>query len=209
MLRKLLLAAGAVYALGSGAAHATVVMDVQNDWAIGYPGPNNPDLDVRSFSANYDASTSSFTLVGHMWGDINTSQPGIYVIGANTGSGLQHPFGPQGAPNVTFNQVIVLQRNGTGAVSGHALTSTIAGDMISVNVPLAFLPSTGAAAIDYTFNLWPRNGTNQISDFAPDNSDVTAVPEPTVWAMLITGFALLGFAARTRRRSAAAFARPT
>jgi hypothetical protein len=207
LLRKTLLAAGALFALSCGAAHAAVAIDNPGDWAIGFPGPNDPDLDVLSFGARYDASTSSFLLTAKMAGAINTSIGGTYVIGANTGTGVNHPFGPQGAPNVKFNQVIVLQRNGTGAVSGHALTPTYSGDMFSVWVPLSFLPSTGAATpFDYSFNLWPRNAGNKISDFAPDDSMLSAVPEPKVWAMLITGFALLG--AAIRRRSAAAFARP-
>jgi hypothetical protein len=208
MLRKTLLAAGALFALNCGAAHAAVVIDNKMDWAVGYTGPFDAELDVVRFSAHYDSSASAFHLVGTLAGAINTATPGIYVIGANTGSGLNHPFAPQGAPDVKFNQVIVLQKNGTGAVSGHPLTSTIAGDTISVWVPLSFLPTTGAAPVNYSFNLWPRNGLGQISDFAPDNSMLSAVPEPATWATVIFGFALLGGVARSRRRSARAFARP-
>lgn len=202
MLRKTLLAASALFAFQVGAAHATVVLDPVGDLLVG----TQQDLDVLTFAANYNPSTSTFTLTGKMVGDIDTSTGGIYVIGANTGAGALAPFGPLGAPNVKFDKVMILRKDGTGTVSGNALSPTFSGHSFWVSVPLAFLPSTGATPDHYTFNLWPRTATNQITDFAPDNAMLSDVPEPATWAMAITGFALLG--AAIRRRAAAAFTRP-
>ncbi|HEY1017256.1 MAG TPA: PEPxxWA-CTERM sorting domain-containing protein, partial [Herpetosiphonaceae bacterium] len=56
------------------------------------------------------------------------------------------------------------------------------------------------------FNLWPRNGVgnnNQISDFAPDNANITGVPEPGAWALMILGFAAAGLGLRRRQLWAA------
>ena len=67
-------------------------------------------------------------------------------------------------------------------------------------MPLSFLPSTGFTnPYDYAFNLWPRSGTNQISDFAPNNSDLVAVPEPGVWALMVVGVGMMGATLRRRR----------
>lgn len=203
MMRKLLLACAATLALAATGAHANTVLDPAGDWAIGYSGPFEADLDVRSFSASFNPTANAFELSAFLDGAIDPTLPGIYVIGANTGAGASHPFTAQGAPNVTFDQVIILQKNGTGAVSGHALTYTISGNWFGLEVPLAFLPPTNPAdtnPYDYQFNLWPRSGGNQISDFAPNNSDLVAVPEPGVWALMLVGVGMVGATLRRRRR---------
>lgn len=200
MMRELLLACAASLALAAAGAHANTVVDGTNDWATGYAGPFNPDLDVTSFSASFNPGTNAFDLGATLAGPIDTSEGGPYVIGVDTGAGASHPFAAQGAPNVVFDQVIVLQRNGTGSVSGHALTYQISGGWFGLEVPLAFLPSTGFTnPYDYAFNLWPRNALNQIADFAPNNSDLVAVPEPGVWALMVVGVGLIGATLRRRR----------
>src|ERR1700761_5103562 len=169
MMRKLMLACAASLALAATGAHANTVLDATGDWATGYTGPFNPDLDVTSFSASYNPATNAFDLTATLAGPIDTTVGGTYVIGVDTGAGALHPFAPQGAPDVDFDQAIVLQRNGTGAVSGHPLIYQINGGWFGLEVPLAFLPSTGFTnPYDYEFNLWPRNAASLISDFAPN-----------------------------------------
>jgi hypothetical protein len=207
MTRKLLLACAASLALAATGAHANTILDNAGDWATGYAGPFNPDLDVRSFSASFNPGTNAFDLTATLNGPIDTTVGGTYVIGVDTGAGASHPFTAQGAPNVVFDQVIVLQRNGTGAVSGHALTVQIAGGWFGLEVPLSFLPSTGFTnPYDYQFNLWPRSAANQISDFAPNNSDLVAVPEPGVWALMVVGVGMIGATLRRRRTTQLALA---
>ena len=201
-MRNFLFAAAAMLVLGGGAAQASTVLDATGDFVPGFAGPHDPDLDVVKFSATFDGS-ANFLFSATLAGDINTAAGGLYVIGADTGAGAIHPFAGLGAPNVTFDQVILVHQNGAASVGAHALTPTISGNTFSVMVPLAFLPSTGFAARDYTFNLWPRNASNQISDFAPDNSMLSAVPEPATWATMISGLAMLGVVARRRRRTLA------
>jgi hypothetical protein len=72
----------------------------------------------------------------------------------------------------------------------------------------SLLPSTGFAnKLDYTWNLWPRDGGlaagfTQIADFAPDNANFTTspVPEPATTAMLLAGMAAIGGLQLRRRR---------
>ena len=200
MMRKLLLACAASLALAASTAHANTIVDGTGDWAIGYSG-NEADLDVTSFSASYNPTLNSFVLQATLAGAIDPSLGGIYVIGADTGAGANHPFTAQGAPGVVFDQVIIIQKTGAAAISGHpALTATISGNWFDLIVPLADLPSTGFTnPADYAFNLWPRTGANIITDFAPNNSDLTAVPEPGVWMLMIVGVGMIGASLRRRR----------
>lgn len=208
MMKNLLLAScAAALGLAATPASAAIVSDAQGDWAPGYTGQKLNDLDVKAFSVDYDAGASLFHLKGTMWGNITAGTEGFYVIGVNTGSGPSHPFGPLGQPNVKFNTVMLVQKNGTGTLGATSLTSmiTIAGDSFMLDIPLSLLPaSTGFDAMHYGFNLWPRGlGTQSIADFAPENSMLSAaVPEVGTWAMMVAGFVALGGAMRTRRRLA-------
>jgi len=205
-MRSVLLAAAplattAVLAFG-GQAHATAIVDPAGDFLPSFVGAHDADLDVLAFSVAYDNVAQAFNFHATLAGEIDPARAGVYVIGANTGTGTIRPFGGIGAPNVIFNQAIVVQKSGAAAVSGNNLSATISGASFSLAVPLAFLPSTGFAPTEYGFNLWPRNGlgnNNQISDFAPDNANITGVPEPGAWALMILGFGAAGLGLRRRR----------
>ena len=148
----------------------------------------------------------NFLIQSTFEGAIDPSMPGFYVIGANTGSGTG-PFGSIGAPDIKFNQVILVQKNGTATIGGVALDAgsvTIGGNALSLIVPLSLLPSTGFSPGRYGFSIWPRSGAGGaevISDFAPDNSPLAAVPEPAAWSLMVGGFGLIGGAMRRRRPS--------
>lgn len=190
-------------------AQAATVADPIGDFVPGFIGPNAADLDVTSFSVGYNTATSVFSLGATLAGDINPATGGLYIIGVNTGTGVIAPFASIGQPNVIFNQAIRINKDGTGTIGATALdpaTITIAGNIFTVRVPLALLPSTGFAPGSYGFNLWPRVGqgnNNQISDFSPENATlaaVSAVPEPATWAMMLVGFAFMGLSLRGKRR---------
>ncbi|MBO9671521.1 MAG: PEPxxWA-CTERM sorting domain-containing protein [Sphingobium sp.] len=145
-----------------------------------------------------------------MAGNIVPGSAGFYVIGANTGTGTLAPFAGIGQPSVIFNQAITVRKDGTGNIGATVLdpsTIMISGDTFSVNVALSLLPTTGFAPEKYGFNLWPRtgNGNALISDFAPENATLAAVPEAATWAMMIAGFTVVGAGMRQSRRRVIAF----
>ena len=199
-MKKLLFATCCAATLGFAAmpAHATYVSDVQGDWAPGYTGTKLDDLDVKSFQVLFDGST--FHLKASMWGTIVPGSEGFYVVGVNTGTGVNHPFGALGQPNVKFNAAFQVRKNSTSSLAG--VTVNIVGDTFWADVPLASLPaSTGYAPDYYGFNLWPRGlGAQAVSDFAPENSTIASVPEASTWVMMIAGFAAVGSGLRSRRR---------
>lgn len=208
--RKLLVAAMATAAVTSTPAHAATVFDAVGDFLPTFIGPNSPDLDVTSFSVSFNNATSTFILGASFAGAIDPTTAGIYVIGANTGTGTIAPFASLGQANVIFNQAITIRKDGTGSIGATTLapgTITISGNTLSVLIPLSLLPSTGFTAERYGFNLWPRIGTgnnNQISDFSPENATLAAVvPEPSSWLLMLAGFALVGTAMRYRRQRTA------
>ena len=193
----------------SVSAIAATVNDPANDFLPSYTaGPLLPDLDVTSFSVNYNSPAQLFTLGATFAGPIDPGTPGLYVFGVNTGTGTIRPFAAIGQPNVIFNQAIVIRKDGTGSIGGGAidpLNIIIAGNILTARIALSRLPSTGFSPTQYGFNLWPRIGVgnnNQITDFAPENATlaIAPVPEPTAWALMIAGFGMMGIALRHRYR---------
>lgn len=201
-------AALALIAAGSTQARAATVTDATGDFLPTYTGPLSADLDVTSFSVTYNSASMNFLLAASLAGAVDPAVAGLYVIGADTGTGTLAPFAALGQGNVRFNQTIVLRKDGTGNVGATTLDPgaiTISGNTISALVPLSLLPSTGFAPQNYGFNLWPRSGLGmnaQISDFSPENATLAAVapiPEPATWGFMLLGFAAAGYRLRRRR----------
>jgi len=208
MVAKHLLIGMAAFSMAAAAhAQSSSVIDSTGDFLPTYTGPHQADLDITSLSVSYNPGTMNFLIQSTFAGAVDPSLPGFYVIGANTGSGTG-PFGSLGAPDVKFNQVILVQKNGSATIGGVSLDAgsvTIGGNALSLIVPLWMLPSTGFDPGRYGFSIWPRNSTvgglATISDFAPDNSTLAAVPEPAAWSLMLGGFGMIGGALRRRRLS--------
>ena len=195
-------------------SHAfTGITDRPGDFLSTFAGrAASADLDVISASAFYNAGTDQFTIVGTMNGAIGLTPTGLYVWGVNRGAGTAG-FAANGIDGVRFDRVIILRPDGTGTVAGAgnlpAGSVTITGNTITGVISGSLLPSTGFAnKIDYTWNLWPRDGGlaagfTQIADFAPDNANFTTspVPEPATTAMLLAGLAAIA-GLQLRRRLA-------
>lgn len=184
---------------------AATVVDPVGDFLPSYGGTELADLDVTSFSVDYDPATETFTIGWSLAGAVTPGTPGFYVLGVNTGTGAIDPFGPIGNGNVIFDQALQIQKDGTGTLGGSALDPSsivIDGDTVTLSLALALFPSTGFEPGEYGWNVWPRGdatGLAAISDFAPDNATLAAVPEPGTWMTLLLGFAGAGLLIRRRR----------
>lgn len=203
----LALAATAV-AMAAPSARADPIVDPTGDFLATFGGSvASADLDVLTASVTYNPATNDFFLTSTMAGAIGSTATGLYVWGVNRGAGTAG-FAANGITGVLFDQVILLRANGTGTVNNVPVTSvTVSGNTISAVVSGSLLPSTGFAASAYTWNLWPRDtafaGFAAISDFAPDNSNLTtavAVPEPETYALMLGGLGLMGWMGRRRQR---------
>ena len=209
------LAASPAFAVSLGTS------DPANDFLPSYTGAHNGDLDALFAYGIYDAGAQEFTFGATVGAAIGTTPTGAFVWGVDRGAGTQRfvTGSPSIGAGITFDAVVLVNANGTGlvnlfsgpAVSLAASAITIQNNTISVVVPLAMLPTTGAAATAYKWNFWPRNqaitGNAGISDFAPNASSigtlsVSPVPEPQIALTMAAGLGLIGAVAVRRRREA-------
>jgi MYXO-CTERM domain-containing protein len=192
-------------------------VDANGDYVTGYAGSRLGDLDVLAASALLNTNTNDFTLSGTMAANIGSSAGGFYVWGVDRGNGTAR-FGGNGITGVLFDMVVILNADGSGRINDlvgglpafvfGAGTAAINGATISIDLDMSLLPSRGLAAADYSWNLWPRDGSapagfGQISDFAPDNSNIKTqtVPEPTSALLALAALGLAGSARTARRRA--------
>jgi hypothetical protein len=197
---------------------AAGVNDAFGDYVAGFTGSRLGDLDVLSSIVTYNPATDKFVFSGTFAADVGTTAGGFYVWGVNRGAGTAG-FAANGLPNVLFDSVVIFNQDGSARITGTnpatllpAGSAKVFGSTIIGEIDGSFLPSTGFAKADYTWNLWPRDGRltgfAAISDFAPDSSNVGvtvvgAVPEPTTYALMALGLGAIGLQRRRR-----ALARP-
>jgi len=199
----------AALAVSAGTAFAGI-SDPVNDFLPSYTGAHHGDLDVVGSFVNYNPGTDTFFFSGTMDAAIGTTASAFYVWGVDRGTGTAR-FGAL-APGVLFDSVVIFRLDGTATVNRFngsnnlpSGTATFAGNTIQGNISGALLTSTGFDKTAYTWNLWPRDGSQSgnaaISDFAPDNSNaaVTVVPEPSTVALLVLGLGAVGLVTRRRR----------
>jgi hypothetical protein len=195
---------------------AATIIDPSGDILSTYVGQVGPDLDILQFTVTADAT--NFYIQVLLGGAPGTTALSRYNIGVDRGAGT-NTFPPGFRPDISLDAIINLQPSPLAAevrlfVGGVVVTITplpagaftISGNTMSAIVPLSMLPSTGFATQDYTFVLWSRTSTpgvpNQlgVADFAPDQGQLSLVPEPSAWLMMLMGFGAMGLAFRRQRR---------
>ena len=226
-LRFMPLGLAALVSLNSAPAlAASAVVDAYDDFLPTYTaGPANGDLDVIAAAAFYDGANQAFSFSTILADKVGLTPGALYVWGIDRGLGTERFLAgsPSIGAGVFFDSVLVVRPNGTGTYNdfingtataldpAHIKISSLTVTLEDLPVGL-FAPGTAGFRADpsqYTWNLWPRVGlgnNNQISDFAPDAANlgfqVTAVPEPETYAMLLAGLGLIGFrVARARQRA--------
>lgn len=176
--------------------NASPVADPAGDYLAGYFGSKTGDLDVIDALLSYNPVTDIFHFESTFNGPIGGSPDGFYVLGINRGDGTAL-FAADGLPDVLFDSIVRINNNGTGNVILLGSTNTsldngsvaIQGSRIVADIAGNLLPENGFEKTAYTWNLWPRDGSQptgfgQISDFAPNasNAAVQVVPLPAaVW----------------------------
>jgi hypothetical protein len=206
-----LICAGVLAAVPLASHALDGITDTAGDFLSTFSGSSaSTDLDVIAATVLYDAGTDLFKLSATMSGAVGSTASGFYVWGVNRGAGTAG-FAANGIDGVRFDRVVILRPDGTGTVAGVGNlpdgSISISGNTITGIVSGSMLVSTGFNKIDYTWNLWPRDGAFSgfaaISDFAPDNANFTStagvVPEPGTIAMMLAGIGVLGFTAARRR----------
>ena len=205
------LAAAAAIAAAPHLAAAQPSSDPVGDFLPTYTGPRAGDLDVLAVDFTFDGSI--FRLFSRSAATIGTTAGSRFVWGLNTGTGTAG-F-PTIAPGVLFNRVVIYTPGGAGnGLNIAGATAEVNGADLTILIPSSLLGSTGFAFSQYTANLWPRasntpdgvpiTGDAQISDFAPNNSNilVTTTPEPASAALVALGVGVAAAAAARRRRPA-------
>jgi PEP-CTERM motif len=143
---------------------------------------------------------------------LSSDGSGTYNLGALTSGVGNIPGGPEGfvyikAGNDGFsaNSMLIAQY-GTGTVTAYEVDAQGLPILATGRLFISGLSGAEGSTIDpltgdFLFSTF--GGGNQIAVVQGFDVPVTAVPEPSTWAMLILGFAGVGFMAYRRRNQAA------
>ncbi len=176
MLKQAMIAAALL--VGSASANAAIITVsgdfTATDWTVYFGAPAAPiDPIYLSYSATFDDSINY---------DGDTT---ILNIGStNIPYALTFSFNH-------FSQDIVIATSGNSGLCNHPEQSFCA------------FVSDLVTGTPYFVEQSPAGGGGWVANTITGGSPNGGVPEPAAWALLITGFGLVGAAARTRRRMAA------
>jgi hypothetical protein len=192
-------------------ATAGTIIDPVGDFLSTYTGPQNGDLDVTGMTVTLNGS-GIFRVTTTLAGNVGLTPGAFYVYGVNRGAGTAG-FAALGLNNVLFDRVIIVRQDATISAAGVG-SAQFSGNTITFDIDgnNALMASTGFTLGQYGWNLWPRaattaagvaiTGNPAISDFAPNNATIAAVPEPSSWALMLAGLGLTGWAMRRKPRHA-------
>jgi len=176
---------------GQNVTGLTVAVDVLNGWAlVNTGGPHTPfafNLVNSSFNATgFSTQTAMNGAITAVWGNEKPAQDTPYGTFTNGISSTMDQGGLPGhgeSDNNTFELQFTLDGAKITDFTKNSLGYFFAADVSN-----------------------PRGGTGAVaSALSTEINLLTAVPEPGTWAMMILGFASVGFMAYRRKRQGGAF----
>lgn len=206
-MRGLLAAVAAIAMLPSAANAAEFV---NGSFEAGVPAGSFSTVSGGNNSAitGWTVTGNSVDYIGNYW----TAQDGSRSIDLNGGA--------QGGIQQTFDTLAGVQYNVTfwlaGNPDGAPITKNVLVSATGATDGLFSFDSTGTSKINmgwskYTYNFLGTGSPTTLSfasqnagayGAALDNVAVNAVPEPATWALMLIGFAAVGFGMRRRSPSA-------
>jgi len=194
-----LLTAGAA---AHGASASVLLFEDFNSATQGLNWGGNANFNVGSPPGSVD-------LIGTGFYDLYPGHGNYVDLDGSTGNG-NNPAGQLISTQVfgagTYTLEFLLGGNNRGA--GARTTTFSIGNWSTVVGPLASNSGLGS----YSFTFTTTGGALNITQTGPSNQQgnviddikVSAVPEPTTWAMMIVGFGVAGAMVRSRRKLALA-----
>ena len=171
---KLVLSLVAATALaGATAANAAISIGNTSGSDITVGTPDNTTLPNK---VTFDSTTDTAGSVSP-WFEFSNDQTGSYTFAIITSTDLA---------SVTLEELL------TGG--GATILQTQSGNSYSLKMTTGILTAGKTYRFLYTLNAGDGGGT-----FSGNASFTQAVPEPATWAMMLFGFAGIGFAMRRRR----------
>lgn len=205
-MRGLLAAVAAITMLPSAANAAEFV---NGSFEAGAPAGSFSTVTGGNSSSitGWNVTGNSVDYIGNYW----SAQEGARSIDLNGGA--------QGGIQQTFDTLAGIQYNVTfwlaGNPDGAPITKNVLVNATGAADGLFSFDSAGTSKVNmgwskYTYNFFATGATTTLSfasqnggayGAALDNVSVAAVPEPATWALMLIGFAAVGFG--MRRRSSA------
>jgi len=220
MTKKLLLAAAAMVAFAMP-AHASFLVNGSGVTAIDSGNDFKNDLantwNLTSQATNYSITVTEAPVnISIFYAGSESALTNWLTVGTSTGTS-NFPEADQAWSTADGRLLITYKQSTTGALGNISFYSgepdgTVGNQLGAGNVAI-FLPanlfSDQAGNFGYTSNSLffgfndSGSGDSDFDDFVIRMTS-SAIPEPATWAMMITGFGLVGVALRRRRTNATA-----
>ena len=191
---------GAALLFSAGSSHATVFDFAFSGPLVSGSGTFTGTLDPGG--PFYDIASATGTITDN---DPLSAVPGTYTLNgqiafANSDNFLFFPAGPNASQGISNTSTFV----DFGGISVLTTTPGLLFNLFASNDQYALLNSTDQPSGQAPFPP-PQNESITTFSVVREPEGVTAVPEPSTWAMMILGFAGIGFMAYRRKSRQPAF----
>ncbi len=186
------LACGLILNLGVAGAHAATLYD-----GVVSNGPLlSPDQVSIGFAAGTGTGLARVQVLGHASLDgVNGWYTDIFSLALNGTRIFSGSFDLGGGGR---NQVFLQP---AGSIVRAASNGMWRGGLLDLEIPLAFTAGDQLLSFRYDGSAQGRRDESwQVGRVTVTGAAAGAVPEPAAWAMLITGFGLVGATLRSRRQ---------